>query len=225
VDEAAVLLRDHHPAYVTWERFLATRAALRDNATQFQPSRGAPRQGGGLLQGLVVCGRCGWRMRVHYGPPSAAYACVTRHQRYGEPLCQSLTIAHVDRAVGEAFLAVIQPAQVAAALALAEDVERDRAAAHRQWELRLERGRIAPERSPQTTEKMSPARLEKYVSFLGIVLGIVLGVVAFASIRILQLHPTVDQVNPSPFSYPLLSQEPSHDSTVGCVRTIIGDDH
>lgn len=69
VAEAAVLLRDHHPAYITWECFLATRAALRDNATQFQPSRGAPRHGGGLLQGLVVCGRCGCRMRVHYGPP------------------------------------------------------------------------------------------------------------------------------------------------------------
>jgi hypothetical protein len=86
-------------------------------------------------------------MRVHYGPPSAAYACVTRHQRYGEPLCQSLTIAHVDRAVGEAFLAVIQPAQVAAALALAKDVERDRAAAQRQWALRLERARYEAERA------------------------------------------------------------------------------
>jgi len=147
VDEAAVLLRDHHPAFISWERFLATRAALRDNALQFQPSRGAPRGGNGLLQGLVVCGRCGSRMRLHYGDTSTAYVCLTRHQRYGEPLCQSLTVDHVDRAVSEAFLAVIQPAQIAAALALAADVERDRAAAQRQWELRRERARYEAERA------------------------------------------------------------------------------
>src|ERR671918_146377 len=78
---------------------ITIRAALQDNSTQFKPSRGAPRRGGGLLQGLVVCGRCGCRMRLHYGTSSAAYICNTRHQRYGEPVCQSLTIDHVDRAV------------------------------------------------------------------------------------------------------------------------------
>jgi DNA invertase Pin-like site-specific DNA recombinase len=147
VDEVAVLLHDHHPAYLSWERYLANRAALRDNATQFKPSRGAPRHGGGLLQGLVVCGRCGCRMRVHYGTTSAAYLCGTRHQRYGEPICQSLTMEHVDRAVADAFLAVIQPAQIDAALALAADVERDRAAVRRQWDLRLERARYEAERA------------------------------------------------------------------------------
>ena len=147
LDEVEVLLHDHHPAYVSWERYLANRATLRDNSTQFQPSRGAPRQGTGLLQGVVVCGRCGCRMHVQYGKPSAAYICDTRHRRYGEPLCQSLTIDHVDRAISEAFLQVIGPAQVEATLALAEELERDRAAVERQWELRLERARYEAERA------------------------------------------------------------------------------
>lgn len=147
LDQVSVLLHDHHPAYVSWERYLANRATLRDNSTQFQPSRGAPRQGSGLLQGLVVCGRCGCRMRVQYGKPSAAYLCGTRHQRYGEPLCQSLTIGHVDRAVSEAFLQVIEPAQIEAALTLAAELERDRVAVERQWELRLERARYEAERA------------------------------------------------------------------------------
>jgi DNA invertase Pin-like site-specific DNA recombinase len=147
LDQVEVLLHDHHPAYLSWERYLANRAALRDNSTQFQPSRGAPRQGAGLLQGLVVCGRCGCRMQVQYGKPSAAYLCSTRHRRYGEPLCQSLTIDHVDRAVTEAFLQIIEPAQIEAALTLAQELERDRAAVERQWELRLERARYEAERA------------------------------------------------------------------------------
>ena len=129
LDQVEVLLHDHHPAYLSWERYLANRAALQDNSTQFEPSRGSPRHGSGLLQGVVVCGRCGCRMHVQYGKPSAAYICDTRHRRYGEPLCQSLTIDHVDRVVSEAFLQVIKPAQVEAALALAEELERDR----RRW--------------------------------------------------------------------------------------------
>jgi DNA invertase Pin-like site-specific DNA recombinase len=147
LDQADVLLRDHHPAYVSWERYLANRAALRDNSTQFQPSRGAPRRGGGLLQGLVVCGRCGCRMLLHYGTTSAAYICSTRHKRYGEPICQSLTLEHVDQAVTEMVLQVMEPAQVEAALVLAEDLERDRAAVERQWKLRLERARYQADRA------------------------------------------------------------------------------
>ncbi len=147
LDQVDVLLPDHHPAYISWERHLAIRAALQDNSTQFKPSRGAPRRGGGVLQGLVVCGRCGCRMRLHYGASSAAYICNTRHRRYGEPVCQSLTIEHVDRAVAEAFLQVIRPAQVEAALAMAADLERDRALVERQWGLRLERARYDAERA------------------------------------------------------------------------------
>ncbi|MGH2351032.1 MAG: recombinase family protein, partial [Chloroflexota bacterium] len=147
VDQVDVLLRDHHPGYIAWERYLAVRAALRDNSGQFQPRRGAPRRGGGLLQGLVVCGRCGCRMRLHYGTSSAAYLCRTRHQRYGQPICQSLTIDHVDRAVTAAFLQVVEPAHIEAALAMAEELERDRAVVERQWGLRLERARYDAERA------------------------------------------------------------------------------
>jgi len=147
LEQVDVLLHDHHPAYVSWACYLANRATLRDNSTQFQPSRGAPRQGAGLLQGLVVCGRCGCRMHVQYGKPSAAYICDTRHRRYGEPLCQSLTIDHVDRAITEAFLQVIAPAQIEAVLALAEELDRDRMVVERQWALRLERAHYDAERA------------------------------------------------------------------------------
>jgi DNA invertase Pin-like site-specific DNA recombinase len=156
LDQVDVLLHDHHPAYLSWERYLAHRAALRDNASQFTSSRGAPGRGATLLQGLVVCGRCGCRMQVQYSVPSPAYICSTRHRRYGEPICQSLTIDHVDRAVSEAFLQVIGPAQVEAALVLAEDLERDRAVIERQWQLRLERAHYEAERAARQYDAVEP---------------------------------------------------------------------
>lgn len=65
LDALEVLLRDHHPGSIPWERYLVNRATLRDNTRQFATSRGAPQPGPALLHGLVVCGRCGCRMQVH----------------------------------------------------------------------------------------------------------------------------------------------------------------
>jgi hypothetical protein len=80
-------------------------------------------------------------MQTHYSPTSPSYVCRTRKKRYGEPVCQSLAVAHVDRAVSEAFLAVVEPAAVEALLALSDEADRERAHAERQWQLRLERAR------------------------------------------------------------------------------------
>jgi DNA invertase Pin-like site-specific DNA recombinase len=156
LDALEVLLHDHHPAYLTWEQYLANRAVLRDNARQFVTSRGAPQPGSALLQGIAVCGRCGCRMQVHYSAASPGYFCITRRKRYGEPICQSLTLEHVDRAVGEAFLAVIRPVEIEALLALGEEFDRERAQVERQWQLRLERARYEAERARRQYDRCEP---------------------------------------------------------------------
>ena len=156
LDGVETLLHDHHPAYLSWEQYQANADRLRDNAVRFPRSRGAPRRGAALLQGLVVCGRCGCRMQLHYGTTSAAYICNRRHQLYGEPICQSLTMEHVDRAVSDAFLAFIRPAEIAAALALAEEAEHDRALVAQQWQYRLERARYEAERARRQYDQVEP---------------------------------------------------------------------
>jgi DNA invertase Pin-like site-specific DNA recombinase len=156
LDALEVLLPDHHPAYVTWEQYLANRARLRDNSRQFQSSRGAPRPGAALLQGIVFCGRCGCRMHPHYSPTSPGYICRSRQKRYGEPVCQSLTIAHVDRAVTEAFLAVIRPAEIEALLLLSAECEREQTQIQHQWQLRLERTRYEAERARRQYDQCEP---------------------------------------------------------------------
>ena len=62
-EECEVLIRDHYPAYITWEQFLANQQRLAENRARAE-SRGAPREGPALLAGLLVCGRTattGWR--------------------------------------------------------------------------------------------------------------------------------------------------------------------
>jgi DNA invertase Pin-like site-specific DNA recombinase len=156
LDGVAVLLHDHHPAFLSWEQYLSNCARLRDNANRFPQSHGAPRRGTALLQGLVICGRCGCRMQLQYGTCSAAYICNRRHQLYAEPICQSLTIEHVDRAVSGAFLTVTQPAEIEAALAAAEEAEHDRALVAQHWHFRLERARYEAERARRQYDQVEP---------------------------------------------------------------------
>jgi hypothetical protein len=62
-----VCLFNHHPAYLSWEEFMANQKKLESNRTHHLPHQhGAAREGAALLQGMVLCGRCGHSMGVRY---------------------------------------------------------------------------------------------------------------------------------------------------------------
>ena len=60
-----IVIQAAHPGYLSWEQFLRNQQRLNDNRT-YHPDdqRGAVREGLALLQGIVLCGRCGRRMSV-----------------------------------------------------------------------------------------------------------------------------------------------------------------
>ena len=57
-----------HPGYITLEQYDANLARLAANAAAHGRDRrsGPPREGPALLQGIIICGRCGLRMTVRY---------------------------------------------------------------------------------------------------------------------------------------------------------------
>jgi DNA invertase Pin-like site-specific DNA recombinase len=137
-----IVLHDHHPAYITWEQFLRNQQQLDHNRT-FRPEDrpGAVREGAALLQGLVLCGQCGRRMRVRYLEDGTipSYDCNALHVRQAGRTCQSLRGDGVDAAVARVFLDAMQPAQLAISLATLAQVEAQARQIERQWHLRRER--------------------------------------------------------------------------------------
>jgi DNA invertase Pin-like site-specific DNA recombinase len=65
-DEWRVVIPGHHPAYITWDQFLANRQRLAGNRTNCEVLAGPAREGLCLLQGLLLCGICGRRLSVRY---------------------------------------------------------------------------------------------------------------------------------------------------------------
>ena len=129
------LVPDTHPAYIGWEEFELNQRQLADNRW---PVRS---RGGGLLSGLLRCGRCGQGMTVHYrfgSDGGAGYKC--RGDRdHGGRKCQSLPGLPVDSFVSRAALEALSPAAVDISLKAIEGAEGERAKEHERWRLRLER--------------------------------------------------------------------------------------
>jgi DNA invertase Pin-like site-specific DNA recombinase len=139
-----IVRHDAHPGYISWEQFLRNQGRLEDNRTNdTEDRRGAAREGSALLQGIVLCGRCGRRASLRYYKDGTTpiYECNHLHKHQAGPTCQSLRGDGVDTAVADLFLQAIEPAQLEVALATLEDIEARARQADRQWQLRLERVR------------------------------------------------------------------------------------
>jgi DNA invertase Pin-like site-specific DNA recombinase len=148
VEDWSIVLHDHHPAYITWERFQQNQLRLIANCTsQHQEHRGAIRAGAALLQGLVLCGRCGRRMTIRYMDDGKIpmYECNQLHKQLGEKVCQSLRGDQIDAAVARAFLEAMRPAQLEVSMAAIDQMAQQARRVDRQWELIVERARYEAE--------------------------------------------------------------------------------
>jgi DNA invertase Pin-like site-specific DNA recombinase len=153
--EWPVLIQDAFPAYISWEHYLQNREQLRQNDQQAEWRKGAARSGSALLQGIVICGRCGRPLRLRYSN-QPAYLCAEANRQYGEPRCQNFMAPHIDAAVSQVFLQAVQPAHLAAALAALEQVEEQRQSLLARWRQRLERARYEAELARRRYEQVDP---------------------------------------------------------------------
>jgi len=158
-DAWPTLLQEHHPGYVSWAQFRRHQEQLDDHRT-FDPDqrRGAVREGGALLQGIVSCGGCGRRMTVRYMPDGLRpiYVCAQLHTQFAAQTCQFIRGDGIDAAVAQLLLAAIEPAQLTIALEAIEHLEAQARAIDHQWHLRIERARYEAERARRRYEAVEP---------------------------------------------------------------------
>ena len=123
-----VLIPNAHVGYITWEEFERNQEILHRNAGGFANGRrgSVPREGAALLQGRVICGHCGARMRVRYqqvqGALSPYYQCTEASVRQAGKLCQSIRGSHIDEAIGALLLQTVAPTALNVALAVQEEI-------------------------------------------------------------------------------------------------------
>jgi hypothetical protein len=119
-----VLLRDHHPGYISWEQFEANQQLISENAhMKRRTDRKSAHGGRALLTGLIRCGRCGRTMRVFYGSSSGhphRYHCRGDDSHVGGWLCIGIGGVRVDRAVAAQIVEAVSEHAVEAAIRAAD---------------------------------------------------------------------------------------------------------
>ena len=124
MDTWNVLLRDHHPGYISWEEFEANQQLILENAhMKKRTERKSARGGRALLTGLVRCGRCGRTMRVCYGSRSGhphRYHCRGDDSHVGGWLCIGIGGVRIDRAVTAQIVEAVSEHAVEAAIRAAD---------------------------------------------------------------------------------------------------------
>ena len=153
VGEWEVFLPNRLPAYISWEQYLMNQEQMKANVPQ---GSGVPRNGSALLAGLLFCGRCGRRMRTVYAGPRLAYQCAQDQARWHGRLCQSLSGRGVDEAVERQVLEVLRPAGLEVSLAVAANVEAERAKDEALWRQRLERAQFQANRAKRQYDAVEP---------------------------------------------------------------------
>lgn len=151
------LIKDHHEGYVSWETFekIQHRIALNRRAPQ---GPGAPREGRALLQGLILCGKCGRRMKLAYGKKGhlVRYVCVRRRQELGISPCQSFGAIRLEKKVEDLVLKALEPLGIEAMIQAASLHGETNAAQRAHWEQRVERAQYEVEVARRQYDAVDP---------------------------------------------------------------------
>jgi DNA invertase Pin-like site-specific DNA recombinase len=159
-DQWTVLIRDHHPGYITWERFEANQTTLAENARmKSRMGRQSGRGGRSLLVGLMRCRRCSRMLRVHYlgkNRKEMRYQCINGHINQGVPKCISFGGVRVDQAISDEILKVVQPVAIDAAIRAAGQKVQQQTERIRVLELELEQAKYEARLAGRRYESVDP---------------------------------------------------------------------
>ena len=144
-NEWTVFLPESHEGYISWKRYEQNQRQLASNAAAHGADRrhGPPRSGPALLQGIVLCGKCGGRMTVNYHTRGT-----TRAPTY---ICQREMIEHrpqayhivpgalVDEAIGRLLVEMVTPASLDVTMQVFDEIRKRREEVVQLHRARLER--------------------------------------------------------------------------------------
>ena len=163
MDSWQVALHNHHPGYISWEQFQHNQKLLEKNRTNGEETllSGPAREGLALLQGLLLCGKCGHRISVRYQGNGGIYPTYDCHGLRRDALattsCVNVRCDILDRAVSQRVLEVIQPAEIAVAAEALRQLERRDEALCRQWQMQLERAEYEVQLAERRYEEIDPS--------------------------------------------------------------------
>ena len=161
-DQWFMVIPGAHDGYISWDEYQQNEKRLRDNAQALGKDRrqSPPREGPALLQGLMLCGRCGKRMTLRYhirkGGLEPDYVCQREGIAHAEPLCQQIPGAGIDRLIGDLLVEVVSPMTLDVALTVQYELQSRLEEADRLRQTQVERARYEADLAQRRYMKVDP---------------------------------------------------------------------
>lgn len=157
IEEWRIVVQGRYPAYIDWPTYEMIRGVILDNRAEYMrtKTRGAPRDGDLLLHGIAWCARCGHKMYVRY-KGGGQYVCNHLRSSEGLPACQYIRAARVDKAVADAFLTALAPAELNALSRANRNQQQVDTALRASAERQLERKRYAAALAERQFNRVDP---------------------------------------------------------------------
>jgi hypothetical protein len=159
LEEWGVLIKDHHPGYITWEQFERNQKILSENNFMRTGSgRKAGRGGHGLLTGLLRCRRCGRMLYTYYTGRGdlVRYACRGLRIVQGGQSCISFGGPRPEQRVVEEILRAVEGSAIEAALRAAERAAQQKQMRLQALSLELEQTRYQARLAERRYESADP---------------------------------------------------------------------
>lgn len=158
-----VKIHDHHEGYINWDQYRQHQKMLANNRTNREETllSGPVREGLALLQGLLLCARCGRKLTVRYKGNGGIYPTYECNWRRREGLatrsCLSFRCDLADQAVSKRVLELLQPAELEIAVRAVEELEQRDQAVLKQWQMRLERAEYEAALAERRYQEVDPS--------------------------------------------------------------------
>lgn len=158
--EWEILIRDHHPGYISWGQYERNVGMLRENVNmKGYMKAGGIRGGASVFAGILRCGQCGRKVLVHYSglqSRSIRYSCSTNCRNDDGKRCLSFSANALERTLLGQLLETVSPLGVEAALKAAEILAVQGHTLREQRELELTQARYESERARQQYDAVDP---------------------------------------------------------------------
>jgi len=163
IAEWKVNIPNAHPAYISWEEFMANQKRMSENAARRKgapEANGAAREGDALLQGLLLCGHCGGRLSVRYSGHNGKHVSYSCTKLIPEALsdrpCVRATARQIETPIVEIVMSMLTHERLIDALHVVNLVEQQDRDLDKQWALRLEKARYDAKRVERQYEACDP---------------------------------------------------------------------
>jgi DNA invertase Pin-like site-specific DNA recombinase len=128
-DQWKVVIPEVFEGYISWEQYQKNEKQLTNNASAHGEERlhSPPGSGLALIQGIVLCGKCGQQMRVRYhtrkGESVPDYICSRQATKTATKQCQFVLGEPVDDLIGKILVEMVTPLNLDVSIKVFEEIQ------------------------------------------------------------------------------------------------------